>query len=220
MPVIIPPSPRPLLLWLAVAAVCAAMLTLEGLTLLTLWRRPSRPWRLGLAALMVGALGIALAGRILATYHQLAFIGVCYSAGCVEWFPVLTNAITVSLALGGLLAVLTGASVVAALALSAVDSANRRLLSSLDTSSLGGRVAALSFFTLVADAGMYWTVDGIANWIQFAYLANLQAAGDGIGQIPFIFAIMETIGGVVVLGICASLLRASLQRGDPQSDAT
>ncbi len=214
---IIPPSPRPLLLfWLAVAAVCAAVLTLEAVTLLTLWRPLSRPWRLGLAALTLGAFGIALAGRILAAYHDLAFIGVCYSAGCVEWFPMLKIAVAGAFALGGLLAVLTGASVIAALALSAVDGAARQPSGSPTTSGAVGRFAVLSLFTLVADVGMYWTVEGIAHWLQFASLANPQAAGDAIGQIPFLFAVMETIGGVVVLGMGAYLLWAYLRRGDPQ----
>ena len=215
MPVIIPPSPRPLLLWLAVAAVCATLLTLEGVTLLTLWRRPSRPWQLGLAALAGGALGVGLTGRILAAYHDLAPIGACYTHGCEGFFPLLTNAVAVALVLGCLLATFTCASVVAALILSASEREGRPGAPGGPAGDIG-RAVNLLFFTLVTDAGAYWVIDGIANWMQSAYLLAPGAAGDGIGMIPFYNAVMETVGGAIVLGVGIRLLWSLFRRDTPQ----
>ncbi len=201
----IPPSVRPLLLWLAATAVCAVILTLEGMTFITLWRRPSRPWRLGLATLTLGALAVALAGRILAAYHDLANISVCYTDGCQQWFPLVTNAVAVSVMLSGLLIAATCASVVIAIVVSAAESASR------STPIRGAwnrieRLVNLSLFVLITDAGMHWAVDGVAAWAQTAYLLNPQAAGDGLGAIPFEFAVVETISGVIVLGLGVCLL--------------
>jgi len=205
MPMTIPPSARPLLLWLAATAICAVILTLEGMTFITLWRRPSRPWRLGLATLALGALAAALAGRILGAYHDLANISVCYTDGCQQWFPWVTNAVAVSAVLGGLLIAVTCASVVAAIALSATESASR-------SAPLRGawnwidRLFNLTLFVLIADAGMHWAVDGAVAWAQFAYLLNPEAAGDGLGVLPFEFAVVETIIGVIALVLGACLL--------------
>jgi hypothetical protein len=215
MPVIIPPSSRPLLLWLAVAAVCAVLLTAEGVTLLTLWRRPSRPWRLGLATLAGGALAGGLTGRILDAYHELSHISACYAQGCEGFFPLVTDAVAVALILGSLLAVLTIASVVAALILSASEGAGFPGASSSQRHD-SGQAITLLMFTLITDTGVYWTIEGVAGWIQTAYLLNPQAAGDGLGQIPLFSAVFETIGGAVVLSMGIALLWRLLRRGEPQ----
>lgn len=59
----IAPSARPLPLCLAGSAMCALPLTVGGVTLLAIWRRPSRPWRLGLAMLGAGMVGVVVTGR-------------------------------------------------------------------------------------------------------------------------------------------------------------
>lgn len=215
MPVIIPPSSRPLLLWLAVAAMCAVLLSLEGVTLLTLWRRPSRPWRLGLATLAGGALAGGLAGRILEAYHQLSHISACYSRGCEGFFPLVTQAVTVALILGSLLAAFTIVSVVAALILSAWEGASRQGASGSQRLN-SGQVITLLMFTLIIDTGAYLTIEGVAGWMQTAYLLNPQAAGDALGLIPFYNAVFETIGGAVVLGMGVWLLWRLLRRDTPQ----
>lgn len=215
MPVIIPPSSRPLLLWLAVAAFCAVLLALEGITLLTLWRRPSRLARLGVATLAGGALAVGLAGRILEAYHQLSHISACYSRGCEGFFPLVTQAVTVALILGSLLAAFTIASVVAALILSASEHAEIRNSTRIPAAGVG-RAVMLLFFTLLIDAGAYWIIGGIADLMQTTYLLNPQAAGDGLGQLPLIFAVFETIGGAVTLGLVAFLMWRFLRRDEPQ----
>jgi hypothetical protein len=215
MAVIIPPSVRPLLLWLAATAVCAVILTLEGMTFVTLWRRPSRPWRLGLVTLALAALAVALAGRILGTYHDLANISICYTDGCEQLFPWVTNAVTVSAILGGPLIEVTCASVVAAIVVSAAESASR-------AGPIRGawnrieRLVNLSLFVLITDAGVHWAVDGATAWAQTAYLLNPGAAGDGLGLLPFEFALAETVGGLIVLGLGASLLWFFSPESQPQ----
>lgn len=214
MPLIIPPSPRPLLLWLAASAVCAAILTLEGMTLLTLWRWPSRLARLGLASLIIGALGWLLTGRILTAYQNLAGIGVCYVQGCVGFFPLVTHAVAVSLILGCLLIALTVASILAALVWSAVDGAQRQVAPTVIDAI--GRFIKLAFLTFVLDVGVYWILEGAYGWIGGAFFTNPQSIGDGLGLIPLYTAAFEAIGGALALSFGAWLLWSILRHDAPQ----
>jgi hypothetical protein len=212
--VIIPPSVRPLLLWLAASAVCAAILACQGIMLVALWRRPSRLWRLGLASLTLGALATGLASRILDAYSQLAHISACYSDGCQEWFPMVTNAVAVAVVLGGLLVAATCASVVAATALSATERATeaetyRSLWHRL------GRFAALTLAVAIAYLGMYLVTNGVASLAQTVYLLTPGAAGDGLGLIPFEFAVFGTGVGVITLGLGSGLVLAIAERRRP-----
>jgi hypothetical protein len=207
MPLIIPPSARPLLLWLAASAVCAAVLARQGIMLVGLWRRPSRPWRLGLASLTLGALGVGLTGRILDAYSQLANISACYSDGCQEWFPMVTNAVAVAVALGGLLVALTCASVIAATALNAAERATEAETYSSLWHHLG-RFAALTLAVAIAYLGMYWVTNGRASLAQTVYLLTPGAAGDGLGLIPFEFAVFGTVVGIITLGLGSGLVLA------------
>lgn len=211
---IIPPSSRPLLLWLAASAVCAAVLTCQGIMLVTHWRRSSRPWRLGLAALGLGALAVALTGRILAAYHNLVNISACYSDGCQDAFPLVTNAVTIAVILGEALIVATCVMVVAAIALSASESGQqatpmRGAWNQVD------RYFNLTLYVAIFYLGMHWAADGIALLAQTAYLLTPGAAGDGIGMIPFGEAVAEIVLGVIALGLGACLVWFSARRPAP-----
>jgi hypothetical protein len=59
--------------------------------------------------------------------------------------------------------------------------------------------------------------DGVAAWIAFAPLADIANAGDGLGQIPLIEAIIGTIFAAVVLGAGLALtLSAAFARNTPR----
>ena len=215
MPVIIPPSSRPLLLWLAASAVCAAILTCQGIMLVTLWRRPSWLWRLGMVTLALGALGVGLASRLLDAYSQLAHISACYSDGCQDWFPLVTNAVFVAVILGGLLIAATCACVIVATALSATQraAAEARLTDGLR--NRGGRLALLTPAVAVAYLGMYWLTNGVASLAQTVYLLTPGAAGDGLGMIPFEFAVFGTVVGALALALGVCLVWFSARRPAP-----
>jgi len=69
----------------------------------------------------------------------------------------------------------------------------------------------------VAGAGTFLLADGIASWIEFAPLADITRAGDGLGQIPLIEAIIGTIfaGAILMMGLAVTL-RAALKRNSPK----
>jgi hypothetical protein len=215
MPVIIPPSSRPLLLWLAASAVCAAVLASQGLMLVALWRRPSWLWRLGLASLALGALGVGLASRLLDAYSQLAHVSSCYVDGCQDWFPLVTNAVFVAVILGGLLIAATCASVIAATALSATGRVVEGTTQARGWRNRGGRLALLAPAVAVAYLGMYWVTNGVAMLAQTVYLLTPGAAGDGIGMIPFEFAVVGTVVGAITLALGAWMVWAVAARREP-----
>lgn len=167
-----------------------------------LWRRPSRPWRLGLATLTLGALAVGLAGRTLDSYSQLVHISACYSDGCQQLFPLVTNAVALAAVLGGVLIAATCASVVAAIALSATERERQTALWPGFWRRIE-RLFILTFYVAIAYLGAHWTVDGIALWAQTAYLLTPGAAGDGLGLIPFYQAVVEATTGAITLGLGA-----------------
>jgi hypothetical protein len=215
MPVIIPPSSRPLLLWLAASAVCAAVLASQGLMLVALWRRPSWLWRLGLASLALGALGVGLASRLLDAYSQLANISACYSDGCQEQFPLVTNAVFVAVVLGGLLIAATCASVIAATALSARASTTAEARQAHGWGNRIRRLALLAPAVAVAYLGLYWLTNGVAMLAQTVYLLTPGRAGDGLGYIPFEFAVFGTVVGAITLTLGAWMVWAVATRREP-----
>lgn len=73
------------------------------------------------------------------------------------------------------------------------------------------RVWFLPVAIFVAGFGAFLTANGVAQWIQYAYLADITKAGDGLGQLPLIEAIMGAIFGVVVLLIGLALVIISTQ---------
>lgn len=215
MPVIIPPSSRPLLLWLAASAVCAAVLASQGLMLVALWRRPSWLWRLGLASLALGALGVGLASRLLDAYSQLAHVSACYSDGCQDWFPLVTNAVFVAVVLGGLLVAATCASVITVAALSAAGRAVDGTAQTRGWKDRGGRLALLAPAVAIAYLGVYWLSNGVASLAQTAYLLTPGRAGDGLGYLPLEFAVFGTVVGAITLALGGWMVWAVVARREP-----
>ncbi|HEX8996810.1 MAG TPA: hypothetical protein VF812_12340 [Ktedonobacterales bacterium] len=214
---IIPPSPRPLLLWLAASAVCATLLTIEGVTLLTLWRRPSRPWRLGQLTLLASVLGWMLTGHTLGAYHDLAPIGVCYVAGCVDFFPLVTHAVEAALTLGILLACVTAASLVAALTLSATDGVivgARRMESA---SARISRLLQVACGAIAFDAGSYVAVEGVR--LLYWAISNQWSPADDLGPaMAYGDGVFSVVGGALALGLGALLLWRAAWRREPRPE--
>jgi hypothetical protein len=78
------------------------------------------------------------------------------------------------------------------------------------------RVLLLSLGVAVAGVGTLLAADDVAAWRAFAPLANITKAGDGLGQIPLIQAIIGAFFSAAVLGVGLALtLGAALTRTTP-----
>jgi len=76
-----------------------------------------------------------------------------------------------------------------------------------------GRLFGVALSILLTDAAVLITAEGIAAWMQFAPLADMARAGDGLGQIPLIQAIFTTGCGALFLLISLVLLYGIVWRG-------
>lgn len=200
----VPPSPRPLLIWLGMDAVSAALLALVSLALLAAWRRPSGPWRLGVAALALSWLGGAATLLVYLTYRADASLadGCPEIASCVQtimdaqvWVGVMSVAL-IAAALAVLVAALVSTSARGGVS-SGPDGAPDAQYRSLWLS----RWMALALGEAVAGLGALTLTRGVYDAIQFSYLLEPGRAGDGIGLIPAINAYGEALIGAVLLGV-------------------
>src|SRR5579859_1034662 len=118
------PSPRPLLIWLGADAVCVALLTLLALALLAMWRSPARPWRLGLASLVAGWLGVILTSRIYNAYRYIARLADSCAVpnNCsINDVQTITQTVTMFVAFSVVMAIVTLALLFAATIFSALE---------------------------------------------------------------------------------------------------
>ena len=186
---------RPFHLWAQIAAVCALVLGAAAYIVLV----RSRRWRPGMGILALCLLVVAFGerSRSAAAGDLRSIAAYCaipqrdpYS--CAMWTPQLTHAQLIVTVLGVLmlLATLLAIIVVATLAARRTESRRRFIL---------GRDVGLALGIAVSVLGAYLTGDGIAAWLQYAYLSDITRAGDGLGQIPLIGAIVGTVLGVLVL---------------------
>jgi hypothetical protein len=197
--------------WAQIAAVCALILAAASFALLGVSRRLTRRWWVGMGMLALCLLVVAFGARSRGASYDLYPYAVCFAYpapyGCAteealiqesqQRVETLGVAMLVATALGVLVTIL-------ALHLwrrAAIDWRGFLLR----------RVWFLPVAIFVAGFGASLTANSIAGWIQYAYLADITRAGDGIGQLPLIEAIMGTIFGVVVLLIGLALVIVATQ---------
>ena len=200
------PSPRPLLIWLGADALCALALVGLALTLLALWRRPARPWRLGVAALVASWLALALTLRVLRAYNDVKVFNRCAGPDdCAQTAQTISTAVLwVSVASVALVA-LTLAALLAATILSALEERRGGTGAGLAAGDWLLRLMELAFADLFASGGALLLAQGILDLIAFAPLADPVRAGDSIGQIPLIQAFMTASAGAVLFGLGAAV---------------
>lgn len=197
------PSPRPLLLWFVADTVCVALLTLLALALLAFWRRPARPWLLGIATLVVSWLGIVATVRVYRAYREITpFARYCSSPyDCAVTTQIISDAVTWVGALSAALAVVTLVTLLAAIILWALEW-RRQPAALVEMGGASGwkqRLRELALALPFTNLGVLITAQGAFEWAATAYLAYDNNAGDAIGLIPLEYAIVTTIGGAAIL---------------------
>jgi hypothetical protein len=197
------PSPRPLLIWLGADALSALALAGLALTLLALWRRPARPWRLGVAALSASWLGLAATLRVLRAYNDVKIFNGCASPDdCALTARTISDTVLWVSVVSVALVAVTLAALLAATILSALEGRRGEPGAWLgeDWRLRLGEPAFADFF---ASGGALLLTQGVCDWIQSAPLADPVRAGDGLGQIPLIQAFMTTTAGAVIFTLGA-----------------
>lgn len=210
--------------WAWIAAICAFTSAAAACAVLTLSQRLTKRWWLGIGILAVCLLTVAFGARSRgAAYDLRSIAGACYKppamSGCEVWAPwVVVAQQRVEI---------LGIGILAATALSLIAAAYALFLRRTD---VGLRPPATELLIAAvifgAGCGTYLTADGIAHWIETAYLADITRAGDGLGQIPLVYAVVTTIFGALVLAaslgvlIASSAPRRSPASTDPATTAT
>lgn len=198
---------HPFHLWAWIAAVCAFTLAATSFGLLALSYRRSLHWWLGMGILAICLLTVAFGARSRATAYDLRpTTRGCVTQGCGVDTPEVATAQQQVEMLG--IAVL----VATALSLAAAAPALFRHRPPDSRLRLPANALPIAAAIFVAGCGAYWTADGIAHWIEFAYLADITRAGDTLGQIPLEEAIVTTIFGTLVLAASLGVLIASSTR--------
>lgn len=194
---------HPLHLWAWIAAACAFALAAAAFAMFAYSQRFSRRWWLGAGILILCLLAVAFGARSRATAYDLRPSGRgCLTPGCGVDTPEVAAAQQSVEFLGTILlaaTVLTLAAAARTLYLLRRSGAARRP---------PAKVLGIAPAILVAGCGAYWAADGITLWIKSAYLADITRAGDGLGQIPLIFAVVGTLSGVFVLAISTAAITA------------
>ncbi len=189
---------HPFHLWAWIAAACALALAAATASILATSRRLSRRWWLGISILILCLLAVAFGARSRAATYDLRPIAAdCYkppvSAGCEVWAPQVVAAQQRIAILGIALLVATVLSLALAIFMLLQ---RRRAHGSL---RLPASFMGLLLGIFIAGCGAFLLANGIADWIAFAYLADITRAGDSLGQIPLYEAIITTLSGVVML---------------------
>ena len=206
---------RPFHLWAQIAVVCALVLGAAAYIVLV----RSHRWRLGMGILALCLLVVAFGERSRSAAGDLRSIAA-YCAipqhdtySCAMWTPQLTHAQLIVTVLGVLMLLATVLAVIVVVTLVArrTESGRHFIL---------GRDIGLALGMAVSALGAYLTGDGIAAWLQYAYLSDITRAGDGLGQIPLIGAIFGTVLGVAVLIVgLAVVVGCSLPRRERPANA-
>jgi hypothetical protein len=191
---------HPFQVWAQISALCAFVLAIAAWVLLTLSSRGSRRWWLGLSffALCLGTVAFGERSRMAAS--DMRSIAVCLAeqaSACENWRPWLTDAVDRVNILGPMAVVVAALGLVATLA---TLYAERRTITRRIATRPPTRALQLPLGVAVAGIGALLIADGVAAWIEFAPLADLTRAGDSLGQIPLIQAIIGTIFAAAVLG--------------------
>jgi hypothetical protein len=192
--------------WAQIAEVCAFVLAVGAFAVLGISRRLSRRWWVGLGVLALCLLAVVFGARSRGASYDLRPIAQnCFDqpsvSGCEVWGLWLTDAQQRVAVLGIVLLIGTALGVAATVV---VVLAWRR--SGAEWRHIPARIWLLPFALLAAGYGAFQTANSVARWIETAYLADITRAGDGLGQIPLIEAIMGAIFGSVVLVIGLALV--------------
>ena len=204
--------------WARIAAVCAFILAATSFALLGVSRRLTRRWWVGMGIFTLCLLVVIFGARSRGASYDLYPYAICFAYpepyGCASEAALIQASQHRVETLGIVMLVATGLGVLATiLALYLWRRAGvdwRRLLK---------RVWLLPVAIFVAGLGVFLTANGIAGWIQYAYLADITRAGDGIGQLPLIEAIMGTIFGAIILLIGLALVIVATQPRRPPAAA-
>jgi hypothetical protein len=195
--------------WAQIAALCAFILAATSFVLLGVSRRLTRRWWVGMGMLALCLLVVAFGARSRGASYDLYPYAICFAYpapyGCAaeaaliqasQWrIKMLGNAMLTATVCGVVITVV-------ALIVWPLDADWRRGLK---------RAWILPVAIFVAGFGVFLMANGVAQWIQYAYLADITRAGDGLGQIPLFEAIMGTIVGAVVLLVGLALVIISTQ---------
>lgn len=188
---------HPFHLWAWIAALCALALAAATTSILAVSQRFSPRWWQGIGILTLCLLAVAFGARSRGmTYELREIVVACYkppiSTGCEVWKPQVVAAKYLIDTLGAPLVIAT------ILSLAATAFLLRRQLTA-ERPRPTAPVLSLFIAVVITGCGAFLTTNGVTNWIQTAYLADITRAGDGLGQIPLVEAIISTIFGVVVL---------------------
>lgn len=196
--------------WARIAAVCAFILAAASFALLGVSRRLARRWWVGMGMLALCLLVVAFGARSRGATYDLYPYAICFAYpepyGCASEEALIQASQQRGVAMGVAMLVTTALGVLAT-----ILSLYLWRRADIDWRGLLKRVWFLPVAIFVAGFGAFLTANSIAQWIQFAYLADITRAGDGIGQLPLIEAIMETIFGVVALLIGMALVIVATQ---------
>jgi hypothetical protein len=196
------PPTRPLLIWAALALVCAVVLSVEGVSLLGGRTRPWPGWQLGVLFLLGSLVAAALSARLYALHGE------------VQWTEQ-------DLATWLILGTLLGSAVLAFTVYGGVRTSRYlRSPSARDDETRRGSEWPFSgdlfVLALMMDAGIWALVLTLPRLVEAAYYAkNYMPAGDGLGILPLYTAIASTVCSVALLIIPLTILlraRARSQR--------
>lgn len=190
--------------WAQIAAVCAFILAAASFAILATSRRLSHRWWMGIGVFAMCLLAVVFGARSRGASYDLYSIAQCLKqpvSGCEVWVPLLTDAQQRVAILG--VALLIGT----ALGLIATSTALFTWWrSAAERHHPPARVVLLPLAIFVAGWGVFQTANSVARWIEMAYLADITRAGDGLGQLPLIEAIIGTLFGAAVLVIGLALV--------------
>lgn len=195
--------------WAQIAAACAFVLAAASFTLLGVSQRFTRRWWVGAGIFALCLLTVAFGARSRGASYDLYSYALCFvypnPYGCTEEAALIqaSQQRVETLGLVMLTTTVFGAiGAVVALFAWRLDADWRALLR---------RAWFLPVAIFVAGFGVFQMANSAARWAQTAYLADITRAGDGLGQIPLIEAIVGTIVGAVVLLVGLALVLVSTQ---------
>jgi hypothetical protein len=202
------PPTRPLLIWALLAIVCAAVLTVEGILLLSGRARQLPGWRFGAILLTGNFFAVALAARLYDIHAE--FIRTRCNCDPFQWTdPQLAAPLMLGSLLGSAVLVFTLYGSVRTL----------RLFRSPDTPVAERNVASewqfserLFVLALAADAGVWISANGLPRLAEFAYLIDPVRQGDGLGIVPLYEATASTFCGALLLIVPLTLMLSALYR--------
>jgi hypothetical protein len=204
---LLPPT-RPLLILATLAVACAAVLTVEGVLLLSGRERQSPGWRFGVLLLLGSLVAVALAAR-LEDIHAELIRGSC-SCQPFQWTePDLATPLILGTVLGSAVLAFTVYGSVRTLRFVRSPSAPDDQSRAASAWPFSGNLFVL---VLMMDAGIWFSVNALPHVAELAYLINQFGQVDGMGIGPLLVAIAFPICGALLLLIPLTILLRALYR--------